>query len=126
MGNPIFDWLIQREHVQLLLAVFALLWIVVVYLVYRRRLCLSGRLGQGEKPAPQKNFWLLIGALGPLALALWFICNAIMDALGLDSVLGLVLNLALFLIIGLCFGFLLRKTLPSKNFPNESSNNPTE
>ena len=35
MGNPIFDWLIQREHFQSILIVAALLWVVGVAVAAR-------------------------------------------------------------------------------------------
>ena len=113
MGSPIFDWLIQREHVQLLLAVFAAVWVVGVYLLYGRS------QNQSKKPARQKNFWLLLGALGPLALALWFVYNAIMDAFGLDSVRALIINLAIFLVVGVCVGMLFRSTIKPPKPPAE-------
>jgi len=48
-------------------------------------------------------FWILT-ATGPLILVLWFVYNAIEDALGLDSVFALLTNLCLFSLIGLGLG----------------------
>ncbi|MFH0795248.1 MAG: hypothetical protein V2A74_14585 [bacterium] len=60
--------------------------------------------------APQKRLALaiLIGVWGPLLLSLWLIFNKIMDAYGLDSVKGLLINVAIFLVVGLVVGVLIR------------------
>jgi hypothetical protein len=47
---------------------------------------------------------LLIGLLGPVAFGLWHVYNAIMGRFGLDSVKGLLINLALFVVFGLGVG----------------------
>jgi len=47
---------------------------------------------------------LLIGLIGPAAWALWRMYNGIMGRYGLDSVKGLLINLALFVAIGLAIG----------------------
>ncbi|MBI3911997.1 MAG: hypothetical protein HY320_13830 [Armatimonadetes bacterium] len=47
---------------------------------------------------------LFIAALGPLIAALWFIYNAIVERLGLDSVAALGFNLGIFLVFGLIAG----------------------
>lgn len=56
---------------------------------------------------------LLIGLLGPLNLALWTLYNALTDRLGLDRVVNLVVNLALFVglgaVAGLVFGYWSRR-----------------
>lgn len=56
---------------------------------------------------------LLIGFLGPLNLALWTLYNAITDRLGLDRVVNLVVNMALFVglgaVAGLVFGYWSRR-----------------
>src|SRR5262245_50332952 len=49
---------------------------------------------------------LIAGLLGPLVWVLWKIYNAIEDHYGLDSVKALLINLALFILIGLIAGFL--------------------
>lgn len=55
----------------------------------------------------------LVGLLGPLNLALWTLYNAITNRLGLDRVVNLVVNLALFVglgaVAGLVFGYLSRR-----------------
>lgn len=47
---------------------------------------------------------LLCGAAGPAALAMWRVYNAITGRYGLDSVRGLLINLALFAAVGLAVG----------------------
>ena len=47
---------------------------------------------------------LLLGLLGPAAFGLWHIYNGIMGHYGLDSVKGLLINLALFSVVGLAIG----------------------
>jgi len=47
---------------------------------------------------------LLLGLVGPAAFGLWHVYNAIMGRYGLDSVKGLLINLALFSVIGLVVG----------------------
>ena len=44
-------------------------------------------------------FWLL-AASGPIVACMWFAFNAIEDALGLDSVPALLINLAFFAMVG--------------------------
>ena len=57
---------------------------------------------------------LLAGLLGPLNWLMWRIYNAITDAIGLDTVRNLVVNLILFLVsgavIGVVAGFAIRRT----------------
>jgi hypothetical protein len=48
---------------------------------------------------------LLIGLLGTLNWLLWRTYNALTDANGLDSVKGLAINLALFVVVGVLLGF---------------------
>lgn len=56
---------------------------------------------------------LLLGLIGPAAWGMWRVYNGIMGRYGLDSVKGLVLNLALFtgvgLVIGVIVGWRLRR-----------------
>ncbi len=47
---------------------------------------------------------LLIGLVGPAAWLLWRVYNAIEGRFGLDSVKGLLINLALFAVIGVAVG----------------------
>jgi hypothetical protein len=54
----------------------------------------------------------LLGACAVLLYPMWLIYNAIEDALGLDSVAGLLINLALFAVVGIAVGMVLRKVWP--------------
>jgi len=47
---------------------------------------------------------VLCGAAGPAIWALWHMYNGIIGSYGLDSVRGLLVNLALFIAIGLLLG----------------------
>ncbi|UCC67560.1 MAG: hypothetical protein JSV79_10605 [Armatimonadota bacterium] len=48
---------------------------------------------------------LLCGLAGPAIWLLWRIYNGITGVCGLDSVRGLLINLALFVVVGLLIGF---------------------
>ncbi len=47
---------------------------------------------------------LLCGLAGPAALVMWRIYNAVMGRYGLDSVRALLINLALFVVVGVIVG----------------------
>jgi hypothetical protein len=47
---------------------------------------------------------LLIGLFGPLNWLLWRVYNALTDRNGLDTVWNLIINLALFLVVGALIG----------------------
>ena len=58
----------------------------------------------------EARLWLVLGAAaGPLNLFLWLIYNAIENFYGLDSVRALVINLILFLILGIVGGLVIRR-----------------
>ncbi len=63
----------------------------------------------------------LIGLVGPLNLLLWEMYNGITNRLGLDTVRNLLVNLALFVVLGLVAGILYgnisarTRTSPSKD-----------
>ena len=48
----------------------------------------------------------LIGLLGPANLVLWNVYNLITDRLGLDTVKNLLVNLGLFVVLGIIAGFI--------------------
>jgi hypothetical protein len=60
-----------------------------------------GALGRGAMNG------LLIGLLGPANLALWKIYNLITDRLGLDTVKNLLINLGLFIALGIIAGIVI-------------------
>jgi len=47
----------------------------------------------------------LVALAGALVYALWLVYNALIAALGLDSVKALLINLAIFVVVGLIYGF---------------------
>jgi hypothetical protein len=67
--------------------------------------------------AALKKGALLAGA-AVLAWPLWLVYNAIEDHFGLDSVAALLLNLALFAVIGTAGGFLVRRHWPDADVMN--------
>ena len=56
------------------------------------------------RPRGDARAGLLIGLTGPGAWLLWRMYNAITGRFGLDSVTGLLINLALFAVIGVIVG----------------------
>ncbi|MFN7971474.1 MAG: hypothetical protein U0166_03855 [Acidobacteriota bacterium] len=54
----------------------------------------------------------LCGLFGTLTLVMWHVYNAIVEALGLDTVKNLVVNLVLFLVLGIVLGLVLRVVRP--------------
>ncbi|MFC1601775.1 hypothetical protein ACFL34_05445 [Candidatus Sumerlaeota bacterium] len=107
MGNPLLDWVVQREHFQALLIVAALVWVVAVVAWLRRPAKVEGNAGHEASGPAARSSHILLAGLGPLVVGLWFVYNALMDRFGLDSVLALGLNLAIFLAVGLLAGWLI-------------------
>jgi uncharacterized membrane protein len=68
-------------------------------------------------------FWLLAFS-GPLLVCLWWVFNAIENALGLDSILAMLLNLTLFALVGIGIGALLRMSSGSVHDPDASQTKP--
>ena len=56
-----------------------------------------------------------LGLLTTFVSLMWYLYNAIMNHYGLDSVKGLLINLALFSIIGISFGLFCRLGLYKRN-----------
>jgi len=96
------NWILVPSHVEGLLAAVAAATVAAGALIG----LLAWRRGRGALlgcPA----FW--IGAFsGPLILALWRLYNAIEDRFGLDSLVALGLNAAIFLSVGAALGLWLR------------------
>lgn len=67
---------------------------------------------------------LLFGFTGTLISVMWYIYNIIMDHFGLDSVAGLLLNLLLFVLVGmiagLAFRWFLRRRISEATGSNSS------
>jgi len=85
----------QAERVLRLLAVtLPIAGLVLGALLGARRRRVAGGVVAG----------LLLGLLGPAAFSLWHVYNGIMGRYGLDSVKGLLINLALFSVVGLAIG----------------------
>ena len=93
------NWLLVPYHVEILLAVLAGLTPVCALAAWG--------IAKPKIIAVMPNlrvFWLL-GASGPLIWVLWRAYNAIEDTLGLDSILAMGINAALFLLAGTAIAF---------------------
>ncbi len=66
-------------------------------------------LGARARREPSARGQAVLCGAGVLAFPMWLIYNGIEDRLGLDSVLALALNLALFAAVGTGFGLLYRR-----------------
>ena len=64
-----------------------------------------------KRLVPSLLVGLLLGLIGPAGWGLWHVYNGIMGRYGLDSVKGLLLNLALFVVIGLAIGVVVGRYL---------------
>lgn len=80
--------------------------------------CLRGRTGA--------RVGALIGLLGLANLALWELYNLITDALGLDTVKNLLVQLALFVCLGVCAGLVIGRSLRKReaNYTPEAPDAP--
>jgi chromate transport protein ChrA len=98
----VLDLILNESNINRLIATAAIilpLGCIAFYIILRRRLA-----GQ-----PTAKVWIAgIGIFGPLVWVLWHVYNAIENAYGLDSVRGLVINLLLFIVVGIVFGLILR------------------
>jgi hypothetical protein len=103
--------LITREQFQGWLLIAALATVFVALLVGavwgRRRGAVRSGLIRGAA----------IASLGPAALALWWVYNLFEDRYGLDSILALGINLAIFVVFGalagVAIGWTWRRTAPA-------------
>ncbi|MGV3720461.1 MAG: hypothetical protein ACO1SX_06070 [Actinomycetota bacterium] len=68
-------------------------------------------MGRGSEIAKRTG---MVAICAALTYPMWRIYNAIEDALGLDSVAGLLANLALFVALGIGVGLALRRFWPSE------------
>jgi hypothetical protein len=85
-----------------------------VSLVLATALMIFGRI----KGSPALVRTALVFTVGMLLYPLWVVYNGIEDHFGLDSVAGLLVNLALFCVIGIGGGLLLRRLWPSEENSN--------
>lgn len=66
---------------------------------------------------------LFAGGVPVLAGLFWWVYNAISAALGIDTVLNLLVNFALFIALGMAIGWAWKKTMPnSSTDPGDSWN----
>ena len=96
------NWILVPHHVEILLGILAGLTPVCALAAWG--------LARPRVVAAMPNlrlFWLL-AASGPLIWILWRAYNEIEDALGLDSILALGINAALFLLVAAAIAFWLR------------------
>jgi hypothetical protein len=98
----VLDLILNESNINRLIAAAAIilpLGCIAFYIILRRRLAAQ----------PAGKVWVAaIGIFGPLVWVLWHVYNAIENAYGLDSVRGLVINLVLFIAVGVIFGLMLR------------------
>ena len=96
------DFILNESNVNLVLAIAAAVLPLVCFVLY---VMLRGAL----VARPMVKIWLAaIGIFGPLVWVLWQVYNTIENAYGLDSVRALVLNLVLFIVVGIGVGLILR------------------
>ena len=76
-------------------------------------LVVLGLIAKSRASAGAKRGALLAGC-GVLLYPLWSIYNRIEDQFGLDSVAALLINLALFVVVGALAGLALRRLWPSE------------
>ncbi len=75
----------------------------------------------------EARLWLVLGAAaGPLNLLLWSVYNAIENTYGLDSVRALVINLILFLILGIVGGLVIRRYRIKLSAQKDHHKSPTQ
>jgi hypothetical protein len=67
----------------------------------------AGTAGADRKPGAIRG--LAVGLVGTLVFAMWKVYNGITDHLGLDTVKNVVVNLVLFVAVGVVAGLLLRR-----------------
>ncbi|MEP6755754.1 MAG: hypothetical protein ABJA67_09655 [Chthonomonadales bacterium] len=99
----------QMNGLLLSLAILSPVVGVIYFMVYGKK---------SSDASETKQTAIVIGVIGPFALVMWKVYNAITARLGLDSVKNLVVNLVLFVAIGIAAGlFLSRKQLKRSGEP---------
>ncbi len=110
----ILDWILNPENIGIIGWILVFLTPAIAGVLYfllksaRRFLRMTGII-------------FLIGGSGPLIVLLWHVFNAIQNALGLDSVLGASINLALFFLIGVGISYGVRRLSRANLSPREVS-----
>jgi len=84
---------------------------LLIYVLFRKRV---------HKFETFSKILILIGLIGPVNLILWSVYNTIENHFGLDSIVALIINFAIFVCIGLAAGLLLRRWLRGKSFSQTS------
>lgn len=100
--------LVDAGQVGVLLAVLSGLCLLIAPLSYSLH----------RRGGPSGAAWFkaaLLALVGLLIYPLWLVYNAIEDALGLDSVAALLINLALFVGIGGAIGLAMRRFWPAES-----------
>jgi hypothetical protein len=64
------------------------------------------------RPAPARVKAAVVAGAGAVLYPLWVVYNAIEDHFGLDSVAALLINLALFVVVGVVAGMVVRRFWP--------------
>ncbi len=65
-------------------------------------------IGVPSKSLLRSPTFFVFALIGPGVVILWYIYNAILESLGFDSVLGLLVNLLMFCILGFVISFVLK------------------
>ncbi len=96
--KAILDFILERRNIEVLFNVLAvslpILGLVIGLVVGR----IKGRI------KPYLITFTLAGLFGPFNWVMWRIYNAITDHYGLDTVKNLLINLALFIVVGIVLG----------------------
>jgi hypothetical protein len=90
-------------RVLIITAITAPLLAILGWLVVRKTV-VRGDYGAGKRRTTALTL-LLLGFTGPVLLALWFLYSGVMAAYGFDSVKALLINAALFLVLGTLTGW---------------------
>ncbi len=94
MEESLFEYLERTRAVDLALGVLAVVGPLLVAAL--QKWGRSWRFVRRVGP----DWWLWLAA-GPLVYVLWYVYNAIMDTYGLDNLYALILNVAIFMCVGL-------------------------
>lgn len=97
--NPVPEWITRSQANSLMIVVLVLGVLVAVMAAFVSR-------QRGRDPLPMALLW---GGPPILMGLLWHLYNFITDKLGLDSVANLLVNLALFVVLGVGVGFAARR-----------------